>query len=384
MATSAPTISSNSLTRARTELDTLAAAGEYAGRRDRLARRTHRRPAREHRAAGRRDPRRCRHDASAKRRAAPTGSLASAARDQAGDRLDPRCGRRGERPDLPRPARRSPSSRTASRRCSRRVDDGVGDAQSKLAELASVIVEGRARGGQPQRRNRPGAGRRAASRSRKPPRMPPSARARRSRASSRRAPANCPKRRARRSSGSFARASRNGCARSRTSPPARSSSARAASDRLTQQMLTLGQTRCRARAAYRADQQGSAREGQRGVRPTRVAADGFDELGRDRRRQDPVRRNRRQGVGQLPQGQSRRVHPPRGAADRRQRDAARSRRITTAIPSSSSRSTATSTISKRCFAACVAERDGGMIAVTLMSSDMGKLYAALAQIDRRR
>ena len=27
----------------------------------------------------------------------------------------------------------------------------------------------------------------------------------------------------------------------------------------------------------------------------------------------------------------------------------------------------------------LAERDGGMIAVTLMSSDMGKLYAALAQ-----
>ena len=32
----------------------------------------------------------------------------------------------------------------------------------------------------------------------------------------------------------------------------------------------------------------------------------------------------------------------------------------------------------------LAERDGGLIAVTLMSSDMGKLYAALAQIDRRR
>ena len=33
----------------------------------------------------------------------------------------------------------------------------------------------------------------------------------------------------------------------------------------------------------------------------------------------------------------------------------------------------------------LAERDGGMIAVTLMSSDMGKLYAALAQaLDRRR
>jgi DNA repair exonuclease SbcCD ATPase subunit len=33
----------------------------------------------------------------------------------------------------------------------------------------------------------------------------------------------------------------------------------------------------------------------------------------------------------------------------------------------------------------LAERDGGMMAVTLMSSDMGKLYAALAQaIDRRR
>ena len=33
----------------------------------------------------------------------------------------------------------------------------------------------------------------------------------------------------------------------------------------------------------------------------------------------------------------------------------------------------------------LAERDGGMMAVTLMSSDMGKLYAALAgAIDRRR
>jgi hypothetical protein len=33
----------------------------------------------------------------------------------------------------------------------------------------------------------------------------------------------------------------------------------------------------------------------------------------------------------------------------------------------------------------LAERDGGMIAVTLMSSDMGKLYAALAQaVDKLR
>ena len=33
----------------------------------------------------------------------------------------------------------------------------------------------------------------------------------------------------------------------------------------------------------------------------------------------------------------------------------------------------------------LAERDGGMIAVTLMSSDMGKLYAALAQaVEKRR
>jgi hypothetical protein len=33
----------------------------------------------------------------------------------------------------------------------------------------------------------------------------------------------------------------------------------------------------------------------------------------------------------------------------------------------------------------LAERDGGMMAVTLLSSDMGKLYAALAQaIERRR
>jgi trans-aconitate methyltransferase len=33
----------------------------------------------------------------------------------------------------------------------------------------------------------------------------------------------------------------------------------------------------------------------------------------------------------------------------------------------------------------LAERDGGMIAVTLMSSDMGKLYAALAQaVEKKR
>jgi len=33
----------------------------------------------------------------------------------------------------------------------------------------------------------------------------------------------------------------------------------------------------------------------------------------------------------------------------------------------------------------MAERDGGIIAVTLLSSDMGKLYAALNQaIDKRR
>jgi len=32
----------------------------------------------------------------------------------------------------------------------------------------------------------------------------------------------------------------------------------------------------------------------------------------------------------------------------------------------------------------LAERDGGMMAVTLMSSDMGKLYAALAQAIERR
>jgi hypothetical protein len=31
----------------------------------------------------------------------------------------------------------------------------------------------------------------------------------------------------------------------------------------------------------------------------------------------------------------------------------------------------------------LAERDGGMIAVTLMSSDMGKLYAALAEATKK-
>ena len=44
------------------------------------------------------------------------------------------------------------------------------------------------------------------------------------------------------------------------------------------------------------------------------------------------------------------------------------------------RSITMSTTSRRCSRRVLAERDGGMIAVTLMSSDMGKLYAALAQV----
>ena len=158
--------------------------------------------------------------------------------------------------------------------------------------------------------------------------------------------------------------------------------ARGASDRLTQQMLTLGQSAAALEAHIEQTGKRPARKGQRGLCPPRRLADRFDEFGGDRRRQDPVRRNRRQGVGRLSEGQSRGVHPPRGAADRRQRNPRRSAPITTAIPNSSSSVNRYVHDFEAMLRRVLAERDGGMMAVTLMSSDMGKLYAALAPGDR--
>ena len=103
------------------------------------------------------------------------------------------------------------------------VDDGVGDCPVEARRARLGDRQGRARGAQPQRRNRPGARRRTAAGqgSRRARRR---ARARGDREqSSRKAPGSCRRRRATRSSGLFRESIEERLRRSRTSPRVRSS-----------------------------------------------------------------------------------------------------------------------------------------------------------------
>ena len=160
--------------------------------------------------------------------------------------------------------------------------------------------------------------------------------------------------------------------------------ARAASDRLTQQMLTLGQsTAALEQHIEQTHKDQREKDSEAFARRVSLLIE-FDAFGRDRRRQDPVRRDRRQGLGILPQGQPRRVHSRAvrllGGSETR---AIRSHyEIDLEFERSVNRYVHDFEAMLR---RVLAERDGGMIAVTLMSSDMGKLYAALAQaIDKKR
>ena len=213
--------------------------------------------------------------------------------------------------------------------------------------------------------------------------MPPNGRARRSRRSSRKAPASCPSERARRS--------RRVIRESVEERLREVESGRRARGRVrARRVRPADRSRCSAsarraaalEAAYRADRQGPAREGQRGLCPPRLAADGFDELGRDRRRQDPVRRSRRQGVGRLPQGQSRGLHPPRGAAARRQREPRAIRAHYEADPEFQQSVNRYVHDFEAMLRRVLAERDGGMIAVTLMSSRHGQALRRARAGDR--
>jgi hypothetical protein len=158
--------------------------------------------------------------------------------------------------------------------------------------------------------------------------------------------------------------------------------AREASDRLTAQMLSIGQSAVALEAHIERSREAQLKDS--GEEFARVfAADGFDAFGRNRRAEDPQRRNRRQGWNHYLKGNPRRVHAPCRcgcSAD----ESRRSSRNMKAIRSSRARSITMSRTSRRCCARSGAERDGGMIAVTLMSSDMGKLYAALAQAVEKR
>ena len=138
-----------SLTRARTELDTLAAQAGVAGHRHRLARRTHRGAARKHRTADRRDPRQPRHrDRRSSGRRRPTGRGRRAARPEvdwirdaaveAGERLSA-TGATHRRAAGP-VRRASRQRRRRGRRCPVEADRARVDARP-----------GRTRGGRPQR-----------------------------------------------------------------------------------------------------------------------------------------------------------------------------------------------------------------------------------------
>ena len=68
--------------------------------------------------------------------------------------------------------------------------------------------------------------------------------------------------------------------------------ARGVSERLTQQMISIGQSAVGAGSPSPGNHRTASPAGQRGFRQARVAADRFDALRLDRRRQDPVRRSR--------------------------------------------------------------------------------------------
>ena len=272
MATNAPTISSTSLTRARTELDALApqagaqdnAIGSLADRTAALREK--------HRPPHRRDPRRRRNGdrrGAGRRRPARRGRRG----DQAGNRLGPRCCGRGRPTDF---ADRVADRRAAGplrglarlgrrRRRRRAVEDlraGVGRSSRSSARPAASA-------------RKPGPALVAALVQVKEAAAHAAERAREAietviPESAGKAVGGDPRTRWRRS----IRESVEDRLREVETVAARAvNSARAASERLTQQMLTLGQSAAALEAHVEADQQGPARKGQRGVRPPRVAAD---------------------------------------------------------------------------------------------------------------
>ena len=171
---------------------------------------------------------------------------------------------------------------------------------------------------------------------------------------------------------------------SRPSRPEQLSSARAASDRLTQQMITLGQT-ASALEAHIQQTQKDEREKDSEAFAKRVAllinsmhsaaidvgkilSDEFDERAWD----SYLKGNRgvftSRAVRLMGGSEARAIRAHYDSDPEFQRSVNRYVHDFEAM-----------------LRRVLAERDGGMIAVTLMSSDMGKLYAALAQgIDKRR
>jgi DNA repair exonuclease SbcCD ATPase subunit len=159
--------------------------------------------------------------------------------------------------------------------------------------------------------------------------------------------------------------------------------ARSASDRLTQQMLTLGQTAAALEAHIdQTSQQQRERDSEAFARRVSLLIDSMhsaaidvgkilsDEID-DKSWNSYIKGNRgvftRRAVRLLAGGETRAIKAHYDADLEFQRSVNRYIADFEAM-----------------LRRVLAERDGGIIAVTLMSSDMGKLYAALAQVDRRR
>ena len=137
-----------------------------------------------------------------------------------------------------------------------------------------------------------------------------------------------------------------------------------------------------ARSAYRAEPRGAAQGRRRGLRPPRLAADGFDALGRDRRaaRSCPTRSTTRPGA---PTSRAIAASSPAArcgcSAAPRRRAHRRPLRERPRVPASVNRYVHDFEAMLR---RVLAERDGGMIAVTLMSSRHGQALRRAGPGDR--
>ena len=176
-----------------------------------------------------------------------------------------------------------------------------------------------------------------------------------------------------------------GRARSATPTEAAVDAATRATERLAAQVQAIADQTALRRDADRGRARRARGRRPRHLRAPRLAADRIAQFGVDRHHQGVRARGLRQRLGGVSEGRPRRLHPPRGAPARRRRRARDRAALRRRRGRSASRSTATSTISKAMLRAILAQRDGSPLGVTLLSSDMGKLYVALAQaIERLR
>ena len=267
------------------------------------------------------------------------------------------------------------------------LDDGVGDCGATgLTTLAAAIAEAQTEATQPQPRDRPGAGRRPGpgQGSRGPCRRarPRSDRQR----SSRRAPASCPKRRAKRFE-TVIRDERRAAAASRSSrsPHGRSRRPARRSDRLTAADADPRPERVRARSSIssRPAPSSARRTARLSPAASRCSSIRCTRPRSTSARSCPTKSTTRRGIPT-----SRAI----AACSRAARCACSAARETRAIrahyETDREFQQAGQPLCPRLRGDAspgARRRDGGMIAVTLMSSDMGKLYAALAQVvDKRR